>query len=137
MRYKKLLFLTGTMLCLSFTAVCQTTKDIHEGHDRENRQESKKVFTIKRSSRSKKKSAIDKDFDQHMKDNAIAQKKNRYDPNADFQKRMKKVGRENVKEERIMKKPQYSDPSYFGHKRKPKIRPVGKKKVCKECGLKH
>jgi len=38
---------------------------------------------------------------------------------------------------RKMKKPQYSDPSYFGHKRKPKKRPVGKRKYCKECEIVH
>jgi outer membrane protein assembly factor BamD (BamD/ComL family) len=26
---------------------------------------------------------------------------------------------------------------YFGHKRKPKIRPIGKRKVCKVCGVTH
>jgi hypothetical protein len=35
------------------------------------------------------------------------------------------------------KKPQYSDPSYFGHKKKPKKRPVGKRKFCQECGIVH
>ena len=47
----------------------------------------------------------------------------------------------NVKKYKIMarkmKKPQYSDPSYFGHKRKPKKRPVGKRKYCKECEIVH
>ncbi len=38
---------------------------------------------------------------------------------------------------RHMKKPQYADPSYFGHKRKPKKRPVGKRKYCTECGIVH
>jgi len=38
---------------------------------------------------------------------------------------------------RKMRKPQYSDPSYFGHKHKPKIRPVGKRKFCQECGIVH
>ena len=38
---------------------------------------------------------------------------------------------------RKMKKPQYSDPSYFGHKRKPKKRAVGKRKYCKECEIVH
>ena len=38
---------------------------------------------------------------------------------------------------RKMKKPQYSDPSYFGHKRKPKKRPVGKRKYCRECEIVH
>lgn len=36
-----------------------------------------------------------------------------------------------------MKKPQYRDPSFFGHKKKPKKRPVGKQKLCKECGIYH
>ena len=38
---------------------------------------------------------------------------------------------------RKMKKPQYSDPSYFGHKRKPKKRAVGKRKYCRECEIVH
>ena len=38
---------------------------------------------------------------------------------------------------RKMKKPQYSDPSYFGHKRKPKKRAVGKRKYCDECEIVH
>jgi hypothetical protein len=31
----------------------------------------------------------------------------------------------------------YSMAPYFGHKRIPKIRPVGKRKLCKVCGLMH
>ena len=48
----------------------------------------------------------------------------------DAQKRYKKMAR-------LSQKPQYSDPSYFGHKRKPKKRAPGKKKLCKECGILH
>lgn len=36
-----------------------------------------------------------------------------------------------------LEKPQYSDPMYFGHKKKPKKRPPGKKKFCKECQMWH
>ena len=36
-----------------------------------------------------------------------------------------------------MQKPQYSDPTYFGHKRPPKKRKLGKRKFCKECGMVH
>ncbi len=36
-----------------------------------------------------------------------------------------------------MEKPRYSDPSYFGHKNKPKKRRPGKKKFCKDCGISH
>ena len=38
---------------------------------------------------------------------------------------------------RKMQKPQYSDPLYFGHKKKPKKRAVGKRKYCKECEIVH
>lgn len=55
----------------------------------------------------------------------------------DFQKRMKNVVKEHRKRNKEMEKPQYSDPSYFGHKRKPKIRKQGKRKMCKECGIVH
>jgi hypothetical protein len=55
----------------------------------------------------------------------------------DFQKRMKNVVKEHRKRDRQMEKPQYSDPSYFGHKRKPKINKKGKRKMCKECGIVH
>ncbi len=45
-------------------------------------------------------------------------------------KKQKKIAKE-------MEKPQYSDPSYFGHKKKPKKRKPGKRKFCKECELVH
>jgi hypothetical protein len=55
----------------------------------------------------------------------------------DFYKRRKKVLKKYQRQNRLMEKPQYSDPSYFGHKRKPKIRERGKRKFCKECGIVH
>lgn len=54
-----------------------------------------------------------------------------------YQQRMKKNAKKYNKIDRIKDKPQYSDPTYFGHKRKPKKRPVGKRKFCKECGIVH
>ncbi|MDA0197026.1 MAG: hypothetical protein O2887_18805 [Bacteroidetes bacterium] len=45
-----------------------------------------------------------------------------------------------VKQQKLAKesmKPQYSDPSYFGHKKAPKKNKRGEKKVCKECGMLH
>ena len=54
-----------------------------------------------------------------------------------FYDRIEDNKRKYKKMERQMKKPQYSDPSYFGHKRKPKIRQVGKRKFCTECGITH
>lgn len=55
----------------------------------------------------------------------------------DFYKRKRKILRNRVKLERELQKPQYTDPSYFGHRRPPKKRPPGKMKFCKECGLWH
>jgi hypothetical protein len=63
--------------------------------------------------------------------------KGQQDDAEEFHTRMKKVFKEKAKIEKKMQKPQYTDPSYFGHKRKPKKRPNGKKKFCKECGLTH
>lgn len=41
------------------------------------------------------------------------------------------------KQEKYKDKPQYTDPSYFGHKKPPKKRKRGKRKLCKECGMVH
>ncbi|MFQ3213975.1 MAG: hypothetical protein ACJAT1_001674 [Marivirga sp.] len=56
---------------------------------------------------------------------------------AEYKERMKDNAKAAKKKARKMEKPQYSDPSYFGHKRKPKKRPPGKMKFCEECGIKH
>jgi len=53
------------------------------------------------------------------------------------EKRQKKNARKFKKEQKLMKKPQFSDPLYLGHKKKPKIRRKGKRKLCKECDLIH
>lgn len=45
--------------------------------------------------------------------------------------------KKNLKLAKEMEKPQYSDPMYFGHKKKPKKRPLGKRKFCKECQMVH
>lgn len=42
-----------------------------------------------------------------------------------------------AKDARKYDKPQFTDPLYFGHKKPPKKRKVGKKKFCKECGIVH
>ncbi|MEN8248326.1 MAG: hypothetical protein ABFS32_05305 [Bacteroidota bacterium] len=55
----------------------------------------------------------------------------------EYEKRMKSNARKYKVMARKMEKPQYSDFSYFGHKRKPKKRPAGKMKYCKECKMVH
>lgn len=54
-----------------------------------------------------------------------------------YEERMKENAKRYKKEAKLAEKPQYSDPSYFGHKRKPKKRKLSKRKLCKECGIVH
>jgi len=55
----------------------------------------------------------------------------------EYEDRMKQVVKDKKKSVKILKKPQYSDKSYFGHKRPPKKRPLSKRKLCKVCGIVH
>lgn len=55
----------------------------------------------------------------------------------EFHKRIKANAQEDKVLARKMQKPKYSNPLYFGHKRKPIKRPVGKRKFCKECQIVH
>lgn len=55
----------------------------------------------------------------------------------EFYERMADLEKTRRKNERLMEKPQYSDPLYFGHKRPPKKRKPSKMKFCKECGIRH
>ncbi len=55
----------------------------------------------------------------------------------EFEKRMEANKKKYRKEQKLKQKPQYSDASYFGHKRPPKKRSVSKRKFCKECGIVH
>lgn len=51
--------------------------------------------------------------------------------------RMKRTVRMIRKQEKLMKKPQYSNPMYFGHKRPPKKHKPSKMRYCRECGIRH
>ena len=55
----------------------------------------------------------------------------------EYYERMEQVAKDRRKMEKLMEKPQYSDPMYFGHKRPPKKRKPSKMKYCKECGIRH
>jgi hypothetical protein len=54
-----------------------------------------------------------------------------------YYERMETVEKERRKSEKMMEKPQYSDPLYFGHKRPPKKHKPSKMKFCKVCGIRH
>lgn len=60
-----------------------------------------------------------------------------FESEREYYDRMEAVAKERRKAEKMMMKPQYSDPMYFGHKRPPKKRKAGKLKYCKECGIRH
>jgi hypothetical protein len=72
-----------------------------------------------------------------------AREKNAFKPKTtvDLQKeyyeRVESVMKARKKTARLMQKPQYSDPSYFGHRRPPKKRSVKNMRFCKECGIRH
>jgi hypothetical protein len=55
----------------------------------------------------------------------------------EYYERMEAVEKEQRKNEKMMEKPQYSDPMYFGHKRPPKKHKPSKMKFCKVCGIRH
>ena len=55
----------------------------------------------------------------------------------EFRKRMRMEVKEDGRLQKLMRRPQYSAPSYFGHKKKPKKRARGKQKLCRECGIVH
>lgn len=55
----------------------------------------------------------------------------------EYEERMKENVKEKRKRAKEIEKPQYSDWTYFGHKRKPKKRPPEKMKYCDECGIRH
>lgn len=56
---------------------------------------------------------------------------------ADYEQKMEANAKRYKQLSKDMKKPQYADPTYFGHKRPPKKRPPGKKKFCKKCQMWH
>jgi hypothetical protein len=63
-----------------------------------------------------------------------------YDAQSEYNDRIEKTWREREKRERSLEKSEASDqmqPPYFGHKKAPKIRPIGKRKYCKICGIRH
>ncbi len=64
-------------------------------------------------------------------------RKTTQDLKQEYHDRMEANAKKYKKMAKEMEKPQYSDPSYFGHKNPPKKRKPGKKKFCKECRIRH
>lgn len=111
---KKLGFLVVCLLLICFSqAYAQNSIDPNS---------SKKSSTTFKKNKVASKKAYNKKYDQAI---------------VDAQKLKKKNKKKYAKMEKGMKKPQYSNPLYFGHKKRPKIRKEGKRKMCKECGIVH
>lgn len=55
----------------------------------------------------------------------------------EFYKRVEIAARDKQRILKKLSKPQFSDPSYFGHKKKPKRRSSHRMKFCHECHIRH
>jgi hypothetical protein len=60
-----------------------------------------------------------------------------YNSEREYYERVEAFAKTRRRNEKMMMTPQYSNPTYFGHKRPPKKRPPHKMKFCKECGIRH
>lgn len=55
----------------------------------------------------------------------------------EFYERVEKAAKEKQRILKQLSRPQYSNPAYFGHKKKPKKRPPHRMRYCSECHIRH
>jgi len=55
----------------------------------------------------------------------------------EFYERVEQAAKDKQRILRKLSKPQFSNPAYFGHKRKPKKRPPHRMRYCSECHIRH
>ena len=67
----------------------------------------------------------------------LVQRGSHIETEEEYVARMKRTVKMIRKYEKLMEKPQFSNPLYFGHKRPPKKHKPGKMRFCKECGIRH
>jgi hypothetical protein len=124
-----IVILTCFLLPLSFQAIAQTKgkgkKDDQPAAGYSNLPSSLSPGTSKETSASKKQKK------------SKSSGKVTYDQQRAYYERVEEVARARQKEAKILEKPQYSNPMYFGHKKMPKKRPPHKMRFCKECGIRH
>lgn len=116
MRLLFLFFFGIFFLFISNQSFAQSSRDTKV---QEESARSSRIFSTKKKASKK---AYNQQYDQSIKD---------------YEKLMKANKKKYRKMAKGMEKPQYSDPTYFGHKKKPKKRPKGKRKFCDECGIVH
>ena len=116
MRFLFLFFFGIFFICLTHQSHAQSSRES------EIKEESARSGRISSTQKKASKKSQNLQFDQSIKD---------------YEKLMKENKKKYRKMAKGMEKPQYSDPTYFGHKKKPKKRPKGKRKFCEECGIVH
>ena len=123
MRNLKLQLLLFVLIASCTTLFAQSKKNSRSNNnDQYDRGATYEIKSSKKSKKKKAKYSLAGQYDQKVEE---------------YHKRMEANEKKYKKMAKEMEKPQYSDPSYFGHKKKPKKRPPGKKKFCKECGMYH
>ena len=60
-----------------------------------------------------------------------------YNAQKEFEDRMEARAKTYRKNEKMLMRRQFNDPSYFGHKHKPKKHSAAKMRYCKQCGIRH
>lgn len=96
--------------------------------------------SLAQNSRESETSAASKASSTFSKKNSAIKKRMKDKDDAslvEYEKLMKANKKKYAKMQKGMEKPKYSDPTYFGHKRKPKKRDADKRKFCKECSMIH
>ncbi len=130
-------YLYMLLFILVISASCASQKKPPLSHGDSNYSQAPSSRNSGESSRSGAASASQQQRTMKRKGKKAAKQKTHDDLVKEFEDRMEANAKRRKKEAKLAEKPQYSDPSYFGHKKKPKKRPVGKRKLCKECGIVH
>ncbi len=114
--YLKGLFLTIVLVFCGFLTFAQNSRDVGAPAPPRPQYQAEKKKTKKLSKLFKKEPKSDREA---------------------FWARQEEVQKQKKKEAKLAEKPEYSNPLYFGHKKPPKKRPVGKRKFCKVCHIVH
>jgi len=124
LRASSLFFILCLILVLPKELSAQNSREIESR--RVPAQLTKDPAPKKKISRRKAKKLLEKTYSAYF-DRLIVEYEDRMEANV---KRNSKLAKE-------LQKPQFSDPSYFGHKKPPKKRKRNKKRKCKECHMWH
>lgn len=134
MKYPKIIALA--FLVVGFSA-CSSSKTASSAGGANNAQQASTPSSRSTGTESNSNSIFSAGRSSTKKANSKTYQRTHADLVKEAEERQEANAKRRAKEAKMAEKPQYSDPSYFGHKKKPKKRPPGKQKMCKECGIKH